>query len=141
MQIKYIHQVELLVQHNFFVKIPFIRELSEALIPLDNKSETRFVSTYMKILKLQRYISFQWFITTCSLVWLLAALSVVHGDCNNALSTSLIRNQLSSLEKAISMLNNVSKYMSQVSSVLHSFEHLEIIQKNCMTRFMITFET
>lgn len=45
----------------------------------------------------------------CSLVWLLAALSVAHGDCNNALTTSLIKNQLSSLEKAINMLDNVSK--------------------------------
>nr|XP_034300407.1 complement C1q-like protein 4 isoform X3 [Crassostrea gigas] len=46
---------------------------------------------------------------TCSLVWLLAALSVAHGDCNNSLTTSLIKNQLSSLEKAINMLDNVSK--------------------------------
>nr|XP_034300409.1 complement C1q-like protein 4 isoform X2 [Crassostrea gigas] len=48
-------------------------------------------------------------IVTCSLAWLLTALSMAHGDCNNAQTTSLIRHQLSTLEKAINMLDNFSK--------------------------------
>lgn len=49
------------------------------------------------------------FTVTCSLLWILAAVSVVLGDCDNSLTMSMIQNQLSSLEKAINMLDNVSK--------------------------------
>uniref|UniRef100_A0A8W8KJ80 C1q domain-containing protein n=1 Tax=Magallana gigas TaxID=29159 RepID=A0A8W8KJ80_MAGGI len=48
-------------------------------------------------------------IATCSFIWLLLDLLVVLGNSNNALTTSLIRNQLSLLEKPNTKLDNVSK--------------------------------
>eukprot|EP00105_Crassostrea_gigas_P020528 XP_011439323.1 PREDICTED: complement C1q-like protein 4 [Crassostrea gigas] len=50
-------------------------------------------------------------ITTCSsFLLLILNLAVVHGNCSNTLTTTLIQNQLILLEKLVNVLDNVSKY-------------------------------
>lgn len=50
-------------------------------------------------------------ITTCSsFLLLILNLAVVHGNCSNTLTSTLVQNQLILLEKLVNVLDNVSKY-------------------------------
>lgn len=66
---------------------------------------------YSYDIEIQSIYPLQQLITTCSsFLLLILNLAVVHGNCSNTLTSTLIQNQLILLEKLVNVLDNVSKY-------------------------------
>lgn len=66
---------------------------------------------YSYDIEIQSFYPLQQLITTCSsFLLLILNLAVVHGNCSNTLTSTLIQNQLILLEELVNVLDNVSKY-------------------------------